>query len=86
MGKASIIDDSIDYIQSLQKQIKETEADISDLQSGTLEYSRSGTKELISSSSIESELLDNYDPKPAKCDDQKGFKILQVSSYRCFII
>lgn len=72
MDKASIIVDSIAYIQSLQKKIKETEADVSAYQATTLKYNSS------TSSRIESAEVGNYEKKPTKSQVQPGFKILEL--------
>ena len=80
MDKASIIDDSIAYIQSLQKKIKEAEAHVSAYQATTLQYSSS------ISCRIESAEAGNYEKRPTKSQVDQGFKIMEVSLHSSLCI
>lgn len=76
MDKTSILADAIAYIQTLQKKVKETEADrVSSHQPNTLQCSISSANQLISRSRIESVEMGKYEKKNQA---QQDFKILEL--------
>ena len=87
MDKTSIIADAISYIHSLQKTMKETEADsVSAYQPNTSQYSITSTNQFISSSRIDSSEMGSYEKGPTKSQTRQGFKILEVSLYNFPVI